>query len=74
MKLCEHCIRGIQSREPLFVGSMVLSAEESEEQNTPCEKIEVSDEITICDFTTSTPSLVDFFTELSQTGVDFFSV
>ena len=37
MKLCEHCIRGIRSREPLYVGPMVVSAEEAEEENTPCE-------------------------------------
>lgn len=37
MKLCDHCIRAIRSREPLFVGPLVLSAEEAEEENTPCE-------------------------------------
>ena len=37
MKLCEHCIRGIQNHEPLYVGPMVVSAEEAEEENTPCE-------------------------------------
>ena len=37
MKLCEHCIQGIQSREPLYVGLIVVSAEEAEEENIPCE-------------------------------------
>ena len=36
--LCRHCISAIRSRgEPLYVGSMVMDAEESEETGTPCE-------------------------------------
>ena len=37
LKLCARCIRAIQSREPLFAGPMILSAEEAEEENIPCE-------------------------------------
>jgi hypothetical protein len=49
MKLCEHCIRAIQSREPLYVGPMVLSAEEAEEENTPCEWCGEFDDLYDCE-------------------------
>ena len=37
MKLCEHCIQAIQSREPLSVGPLVLTMEEAEELGECCE-------------------------------------
>lgn len=49
MKLCEHCIRAIRSREPLHVGPMVLSAEEAEEENTPCEWCGEFDDLYDCE-------------------------
>ena len=49
MKLCEHCIRAIQSREPLSVGELILTADEAEEEDVKCEWCGEYDELYECE-------------------------
>lgn len=38
MLLCKYCIEELKSRgEAVYISDMVLTAEEAEEENTPCE-------------------------------------
>ena len=50
MKLCDHCIQGIQSRgEALSVGQLVMSIEEAEEENVRCEWCGELDDLYECE-------------------------
>lgn len=49
MKLCEHCIQAIQSREPLSVGPLVMSIEEAEEENVRCDWCGELDDLYECE-------------------------
>lgn len=35
--LCRYCAEEIRSREPLYIGKMVMDMEEAEEQGKTCE-------------------------------------
>lgn len=49
MKLCIRCIAAIKSREPLYVGPLLITAEESEQENIPCEWCGEYDDLYECE-------------------------
>ena len=49
LTLCRHCIAAIRSREPLRVGELVLTLEESEERNEPCQWCGEYDDLYECE-------------------------